>query len=187
MLDRATDREISLPQQVCPLALLNSIWGYRINLGKHASPSFSLLFLTPPDEDSVCSQLLCHMSQLRQKCLLGFFSQYFSPVTRFAPGRYTNPINRKPIAPPGQIKTPPPLFPLLSHTPSVTLQRGFSPSVYADMFNKHHWRKQQLDQWCKGEWECGGVEGRTVRCLVRTKNIHQRKAWMFAWLTQQKF
>lgn len=120
MLDRATDREISLPQQVCPLALLNSIWGYRINLGKHASPSFSLLFLTPPDEDSVCSQLLCHMSQLRQKCLLGFFSQYFSPVTRFAPGRYTNPINRKPIAPPGQIKTPPPLFPLLSHTPSVT-------------------------------------------------------------------
>lgn len=133
MLDRATDREISLPQQVCPLALLNSIWGYRINLGKHASPSFSLLFLTPPDEDSVCSQLLCHMSQLRQKCLLGFFSQYFSPVTRFAPGRYTNPINRKPIAPPGQIKTPPPLFPLLSHTPSVTQTPHVLSAASADL------------------------------------------------------
>lgn len=134
MLDRATDREISLPQQVCPLALLHSIWGYRINLGKHASPSFSLLFLTPPDEDSVCSQLLCHMSQLRQKCLLGFFSQYFSPVTRFAPGRYTNPINRKPIAPPGQIKTPPSsLSSPLSHTQCHTNPSTVLSAASADL------------------------------------------------------
>lgn len=112
ILDRYMDREISLPQQVCPLALFHSIWGYRINLGKHVSLSLSpflshTLHSLPPDEDSVCSQLLCHMSQLRQKCLLGFFSQYFSPVTRFAPGRCANPIKRKPMAPPGQIKALP--------------------------------------------------------------------------------
>lgn len=49
-LDRDMDREISLPQQVCPLALFHSIWGYHINSGKHASLSLSLspvLFLTP--------------------------------------------------------------------------------------------------------------------------------------------
>lgn len=66
----------------------------------------------PADEDSACPQLLCHMSQLRQKVPLRVvffffsppFSQYFSPVARFAPGRCANPINRKPMAPPGQIK-----------------------------------------------------------------------------------
>ena len=61
----------------------------------------------PPDEDSVCSQLLRHMSQLRQTCLLGFFSHYFSPVTWFAPRRCSNPIKRKLMSPLGQIKTAP--------------------------------------------------------------------------------
>lgn len=112
------------------------IWGNMyLSLPLSLSPSASLSHThsLSPDEDSVCPQLLCHMSQLRQKCLLGFFSQYFSPVTRFAPGRCTNPINRKPMAPPGQIKTAPLLSsPHLSSSllfcPQYTHTHTHSPS-----------------------------------------------------------
>lgn len=43
------DREISLQEQVCPLALLHSIWGNCIHLGKHAHrlPLSTALCLTP--------------------------------------------------------------------------------------------------------------------------------------------
>lgn len=134
------------------------------------------------------------MSQLRQKCLLGFFSQYFSPVTRFAPGRCTNPINRKPMAPPGQIKTPPPP---LHHTPPASSphthtqthtatqkplsmlsaapadlsepykDNSCSPSTYIDMNNDNNGPSKTIvnDNW----GDKGTCKVHTVACLVKTK------------------
>lgn len=45
-----------------------------------------------------------------------FSHSIFFPVTRIAPGCCTNPINRQPMAPPGQLKTPPLPHPSFKHT-----------------------------------------------------------------------
>lgn len=175
ILDRYMDREISLPQQVCPLALFHSIWGYRINLGKHVSLSLCLPFShplhsLPPDEDSVCSQLLCHMSQLRQKCLLGFFSQYFSPVTRFAPGRCTNPIKRKPMAPPGQIKALP--LPLLSHSLSHSHKHTVLSAAPADLSEPYKDNSCSLSTYTDMNNDNSGLPKTIINKRLDDKNTH---------------
>lgn len=63
ILDRYMDREISLPQQVCPLALFHLIWGYRINLGKHVS-----LFLSLPLSVSLSHTLFIRSLQMKTQC-----------------------------------------------------------------------------------------------------------------------